>query len=53
MDCSLDAIRPCLEGAIPGVMATCSADARERVAHEQADGGGIHGGLEAWCLTVP
>ena len=26
MTLDLDAIRPCLEGAIPGVMATCAAD---------------------------
>jgi hypothetical protein len=29
----LDAIRPCLEGAIPGVMATCSADGTPNVTY--------------------
>ncbi len=33
MECSLDAIRPCLEGAIPGVMATCAADGTPNVAY--------------------
>ena len=29
----LDAIRPCLEGAIPGVMATCAADGTPNVTY--------------------
>jgi adenylate cyclase len=33
MSLSLDAIRPCLEGAIPGVMATCAADGTPNVAY--------------------
>lgn len=33
MDVNLDLIRPCLEGAIPGVMATCSADGTPNVAY--------------------
>ena len=39
----LDAIRPCLEGAIPGVMATCAADGTPNVTYvsqvEYVDGG--------------
>jgi hypothetical protein len=30
---SLDAIRPCFEGAIPAVMATCAADGTPNVAY--------------------
>jgi GAF domain-containing protein/pyridoxamine 5'-phosphate oxidase-like protein len=33
MPINLDAIRPCLEGAIPGVMATCGADGAPNVAY--------------------
>lgn len=33
MPVDLDAIRPCLEGAIPGVMATCGADGTPNVAY--------------------
>lgn len=33
MTVSLDTIRPCLEGVIPGVMATCSADGMPNVAY--------------------
>jgi adenylate cyclase len=33
MGLTLDAIRPCLEGAIPGVMATCAADGTPNVAY--------------------
>ncbi len=33
MSLSLDAIRPCLEGAIPGVMATCAADGTPNVTY--------------------
>jgi GAF domain-containing protein/pyridoxamine 5'-phosphate oxidase-like protein len=33
MTVSLDTIRPCLEGVIPGVMATCSADGTPNVAY--------------------
>jgi adenylate cyclase len=29
----LDAIRPCLEGVIPGVMATCAADGTPSVTY--------------------
>ncbi len=29
----LNAIRPCLEGAIPAVMATCAADGTPNVAY--------------------
>jgi adenylate cyclase len=33
MPLDLDAIRPCLEGAIPGVMATCAADGTPNVTY--------------------
>jgi adenylate cyclase len=33
MECSLDLIRPCLEGAIPGMLATCSRDGTPNVAY--------------------
>ena len=33
MQTPLDAIRPCLEGAIPGVMATCAVDGTPNVAY--------------------
>jgi len=33
MDLDLDAIRPCLEGAIPGVMATCAPDGTPNVTY--------------------
>ena len=45
MQIGLDAIRPCLEGAIPGVMATCAADGAPNVAYlsqvEYVDAGHI------------